>query len=218
MYVDQMWNPVTGAELAGFIAHVSPVDGKYKASETTTQVAWRPLSFYENIVLVRMTDTTWTPRNLVLYFLVDQGNPIRLNGQSWPIHDINSKAPIRLTPDNILDYLRYFCFFVRGEEGPFLIVEDMDNSYIPKNMDPQTRTVFEGVMRPASFEGMDAKGNYLCDAIVFYSNALFIANFQIQPGGFIEMLDDEPLAEDLPVRVDAPIGDVRPARPANSTR
>lgn len=211
MYVDNLWNAVTGPELAGFISHVNPIDGKYQASETTTKVDWRSLPFYENVVLVRLTDPTWSPRNLVLYYLVEQGNPIRLNGQSWPIHDINSKAPIKLTADNILDYLRFFCFFVRGEEGPFLIVEDMDNPYVPRNLDAQTRAVIEGTLRPASFEGMDSNGNYMCDAVVFYSNALFIANFQIQPGGFIEMLDDETIAGDLPVRVDAPIGDAKRA-------
>jgi hypothetical protein len=152
------------------------------------------------------------PRNIVLYYLVDQGTPYRLNGQSWPIHEINAKAPVKLAQEYILDYLKFFCFFVRGEEGPFLIAEQIDQPYMPKNMDAQTQAVIAGTLRDASFEGMDANGNYMCDAVVFYSNALFIANFQIQPGGFIEMLDDETLAADLPVRVDAPIGDVRPPR------
>ena len=47
--------------------------------------------------------------------------------------------------------------------------------------------------------------HYLCDAVVFYSNALFIANFAVQPTGMIEMLDDEPIAADLPVRVEQPV-------------
>lgn len=214
MYTDNNWNPVTGPELAGFIGHVNPIDGKYQASETTTQVSWRPLSFYESVVLVRLTDPTWSPRNLVLYYLVDQGNPYRLNGQSWPIHEINAKAPIKVTEENVLDYLNFFCFFVRGEEGPFLIAETIDGPYMPKNLDAQTRAVIEGTLRDASYEGKDANGNYMCDAVVFYSNALFIANFQVQPSGFIEMLDDETIASDLPVRVDAPIGEVRPPKAA----
>lgn len=212
MYTDQNWTPVTGPELSGFIAHINPIDGKYQASETTTQVAWRPLPFYDSVVLVRLIDATWTPRHLVLYYLVDAGNPYRLNGQSWPIHEINAKAPIKINTNNVLDYLKFFCFFVRGEEGPFLIAEEITDPYMPKNLDPQTRTVIEGTLRAASFEGQDANGNYMCDAVVFYSNALFIANFQVQPNGFIEMLDDETIASDLPVRVDAPIGEVRPPK------
>jgi hypothetical protein len=202
MYTDHNWIPVTGPELSGFIAHVNPIDGKYQASETTTNVSWRALPFYDQVVLVRLTDPTWTPRHLVLYYLVDAGNPYRLNGQSWPIHEINAKAPIKITDANVLEYLKFFCFFVRGEEGPFLIAEHIDDPYMPKNMDMQTKTVIEGTLRDASYEGKDASGNFMCDSVVFYSNALFIANFQVQPNA------------DLPTRVDAPIGEVRPPKAA----
>ncbi|HPF79024.1 MAG TPA: hypothetical protein PLF01_06990, partial [Alphaproteobacteria bacterium] len=104
-----------------------------------------------------------------------------------------------------LDYLRFFCFFVRGEEGPFLVAESMEDTYVPKDLDDKTRMVIEGTVRPATFEGKDANGNWLCDAVVYYSNALFIANFAVQPSGMIEMLDDEPIAADLPVKIDAPV-------------
>ena len=72
-------------------------------------------------------------------------------------------------------------------------------------MDDTTRRVIEGTIRPATFEGKNAEGFWLCDAIVYYSNALFFSNFAVQPTGMIEMTDDDPLAQDLPVRVNAPI-------------
>jgi hypothetical protein len=45
----------------------------------------------------------------------------------------------------------------------------------------------------------------MCDAVVYYANAMFIANFAVQPGGMIEMLDDEPLVRYLSSKVDAPV-------------
>ena len=63
----------------------------------------------------------------------------------------------------------------------------------------------EGTVREASYEGKDDAGNWMCDAVVYYSNALFIANFSVQPSGMIEMLDDEPIAADLPIKIDAPV-------------
>lgn len=104
-----------------------------------------------------------------------------------------------------MEYLRFFCFFVRGEEGPFYIAESMEDPGMPTEMDDTTRSVIEGTVRPASFEGMNEQGHFLCDAVVFYSNALFIANFAVQPTGMIEMLDDEPIAADLPVKIDKPV-------------
>lgn len=205
MYIDNNWTPVEGEELAGFLDQVNPIGGKYKVGVNTTKVDYRMLPFYDNVAMVRIKDPAWTPSNLYIYYLTDQGNLYWLNGTSPPIHEINAKAPVKITDDNVLDYLKFFCFFVRGEEGPFLIAESMSDPYIPKNVDERTRSVIEGTIRPASYEGKNDKGFFLCDAVVFYSNALFIANFAVQPGGMIEMMDDEPIAADLSVKVNAPV-------------
>lgn len=205
MYIDHNWTPVEGEELAGFLEKVNPIGGKYKVSAGTTKVDYRMLPFYDQVAMIRVKDPAWTPANLYIYYLTDQGNLYWLNGTSPPIHEINSKAPVKITDDNVIDYLKFFCFFVRGEEGPFLIAESMSDPYLPKNVDERTRSVIEGTIRPASYEGKNDKGFFLCDAVVFYSNALFIANFAVQPGGMIEMLDDEPIAADLSVKVNAPV-------------
>src|SRR5688572_19029073 len=205
MYIDNNWTPVEGEELAGFLEQVNPIGGKYKVAVNTTKVDYRMLPFYDQVAMIRVKDPAWTPSNLYIYYLTDQGNLYWLNGTSPPIHEINAKAPVKITDDNVLEYLKFFCFFVRGEEGPFLIAESMSDPYIPKNVDERTRSVIEGTIRPASYEGKNDKGFYLCDAVVFYSNALFIANFSVQPGGMIEMLDDEPIAADLSVKVSAPV-------------
>jgi hypothetical protein len=205
MYVDNNWNAVTGDELEGFLEQINPIDGKYKTSKDSTKVDWRPLPFYERVVLVRVKDPVWTPTNLYIYYLTVDGNLYRLNGTSPPIHEVNALAPVKITEENVLEYLHFFCFYVRGEEGPFLIAESIDDPYMPKDMDDQTRSVVEGTIRPATYEGKNEQGFWLCDGVVFYSNALFIANFAVQPTGMIEMLDDEPIAVDLPVKIEAPV-------------
>jgi hypothetical protein len=205
MYHDNNWNAVQGAELAGFLEQIDPIDGKYRVSVETAQVHWRMLPFYDAVALVRVRDSGWANQKLYIYYLTDQGNLFRLNGTSPPIHEVNAKAPIKVTEANVLDYLRFFCFFVRGEEGPFYVAESMDDPNMPKQMDETTRSVIEGTVRPANYEHKNEQGHYLCDAVVFYSNALFIANFAVQPTGMIEMLDDEPIAADLPVRVETPV-------------
>ncbi len=205
MYHDNNWNAVTGDELAGFLEQINPIDGKYRVSAESTQVHWRMLPFYETVALIRVKDPNWVNKKLNIYYLTDQGNLYRLNGTSPPIHEVNAKAPIKVTEANVLEYLKFFCFFVRGEEGPFYVAEGMDDPNMPTNMDDTTRSVVEGTVRPATYEGKNEQGHYSCEAVVFYSNALFIANFAVQPTGMIEMLDDEPIAADLPVRVEVPV-------------
>ena len=199
------WTPVTGEQLDGFLEKINPVDGSHQVSADTTQVCWRMLPFYDQVALIRVHDPSWTNKKLNIYYLTDQGDLFRLNGTSPPIHEVNAKAPVKITEENVLDYLRFFCFFVRGEEGPFYIAESMDDVNMPTDMDDTTRSVIEGTIRGATYEGKDEKGHFLCDAVVFYSNALFIANFAIQPTGMIEMIDDEPIAADLPTKVDCPV-------------
>lgn len=205
MYHDDNWNAVQGEELAGFLDQINPIDGKYKVSPDSTQVHWRTLPFYETVALIRVKDPNWIDQKLNVYYLTDQGNLFRLNGTSPPIHEVNAKAPIKVNDENVLDYLRFFCFFVRGEEGPFYIAEAMDDPNMPQDMDDTTRSVVEGTIRPATYESKNEQGHFLCEAVVFYSNALFIANFAVQPTGMIEMLDDDPIAGDLPVKVDCPV-------------
>lgn len=202
---DDKWNAVNEAEKQGFFDKVGTIDGKHECNTDTTEIHWRQLPFYKSVALVRLRDTNWDPANLGVYYLTNKGELTRLDGTSPPIHMMNAEAPIKVTEDNVLEYLRFFCFFVRGEEGPFLISETMESYGLPENMDDGTRKAIEGVLRPASYEGKNADGHYLCDAIVFYSNALFLSNFAIQPSGMIEMMEDDPLVTDLPVRVDQPV-------------
>lgn len=210
MYHDNNWNAVQGEELGGFLEQIDPIDNKFRVSPETTEVHWRTLPFYDSVALIRVRDPNWVNRKLNAYYLTDQGNLFRLNGTSPPIHEVNAKAPIKVTDDNVLDYLRFFCFFVRGEEGPFYIAEGMDDPNMPKDMDENTRSVIEGTVRPASIDGMSEQGHYLCEAVVFYSNALFIANFAVQKSGMIEMLEDDPIAGELSVKVDCPVsGDAK---------
>ncbi len=205
MYEDNNWNAVTGDELAGFLDQINPIDGKYRTSPQSTQVHWRTLPFYETVALIRVKDPNWVNKKLNIYYLTDQGSLFRLNGTSPPIHEVNGKAPVKLNEGNVLEYLRFFCFFVRGEEGPFYIAESIEDPNMPREMDEVTRSVIEGTVRPASFEGANEHGHFLSDAVVFYSNALFIANFAIQHTGMIEMLNDEPIAGDLKAKIDCPI-------------
>jgi hypothetical protein len=188
----------------GFLSHISPIDGRFETSPETTSVQWRPLNFFEQTILVRVTDRTWPEVQPEFHYLACRGDLLRLNGRSEPVYEVASQAPIRISEDNVLDYLSFFCFFVRGPDGPFLIVEGMDNPYLPRNMDGATREVLSEVVQPARHSGTDERGCFLCDATVFYSNGIFSAQFAVHPGGPVEMLDDQPLAGELPCSIKVP--------------
>ena len=199
----RLWTPIENEELEKLRSQISPVGDRYELDPETLEGSWRSLPWYQSVTLLHLRDASQENERLRFFYLTDKGNLNWLNGTSPPIHAVNAKAPIQINEANVLDYLRFFCFFVRGEEGPFHICEDAADPIIPQH--PAITPVVEATVRPASYVGKTDKGYFLCDAVVFYSNAIFIANFAVQPGGMIEMLDDEPIAADLPVKIDAPL-------------
>ena len=201
MFDQYNWQKVTGAQLEPFLKLVNPIQNKHNAAAATSTAEWCQLPFYTSIALVRVNDSAWPPNTGPFWFLAKQGRMFLLDGSSAPIHDANEADPIKVTEQNNLEYLRFFCYFVHGDEGPFLIVEDLNHAAIDQQkLDPNTKKVIEGAIRPAAFEGRSAEGAYEASAMVLYGNALFSARFSMTENGMIEMIDDEPVAADLPVK------------------
>ncbi|GAA4415457.1 ankyrin repeat domain-containing protein [Quisquiliibacterium transsilvanicum] len=171
-----------------------------------TKVEITGLAWYERASLVRISDPGWPNPALTVYFVLSSaGTLVRLAGVSPPLHELAASEPLRLSPENVLGYLKFFCFFVRGNEGAFYILEQADDPMVPPDVDESLRRLLRDTVRPAFLDGLDEQGRHVCDAVVWYSNALFIARFGIASNGMMEMLSDEPIAADLPIRAEAPI-------------
>lgn len=202
----EAWTPIHPKESEGLFAQISPIDSALTVTPAGTVCEKRTLPWYDNAILLRIYDDRWAMPDLVVYYLVHDDNIYRLDGTSPKIHEVNKKAPIKVTEDNVLDYLRFFCFFVRGEEGPFYVLENSDDPFVKAMVISNTvRSVIEGAAAPAEYVGKTDKGHFACDVTVYYANALFKAKMEVHPTGMIEMLDDEPVAADLPARIKAPL-------------
>jgi len=195
------WQSVTGTQIKPFVDLVNPIQNKYTANPASSQVRFSPLPFYKDIALVEVNDTSWAPKTGPFWFLAKQGKMFLLDGSSAPIHDANEAGPIVITENNVLDYMHFFCFFVHGDEGPFFVVEDINHpAFDMSRMDPAIKQTIENAILPATYEGKAENGTYETTAMVLYGNALFSARFAVTSNGMIEMIDDEPIAADLPTR------------------
>lgn len=187
-------------EMAALADQLDPVDGKGAFSPETKGEVFE-LDFYPGLDLIRLTDPAWLPAGVCVYLIRREGNELyRLNGTSPPIHEVNAKVSLKLTEALAADYLRFFCFFVRGDEGPFHICADAADPLLPA----KATAVAEHVEPPRVY-GTDSDGKVRLSATVFYSNAVFNADFLVEPTGMIEMVDDRPVTSDLPAKIVAPL-------------
>lgn len=99
-----------------------------------------------------------------------------------------------------MEYLRFFCSSVHGDEGPFRIVEDITtfNAHMQEgsryDISPDAFQ-FEGLTR---VEDESDETAWLTEVPVLYSNAFFRSSFKIKRSGMVEMVEDEAIAADLP--------------------
>ena len=125
-----------------------------------------------------------------------------LDGTSPPIHALNAIAIDLGQPAQQLAYLRFFCAFVRGDLGPFRIVETVaDLEFRPRVPARRKAALAEQVapLRAEAGEETPSAGAEFT-ANVVYGAALFRSRFSIGATGMIEMLDDTPIETDLPIR------------------
>ena len=203
MFEQYVWTPLNDETVGPFLRVVNPIRGRYTINEATARLSQCALPFYSKHVLVWASDTSWPADVGPFWLLVTPGRVFLLDGASAPVHDVNESDPIEVTDDNVLDYLRFFTYFVQGDEGPFLIVEDLEHPALDtEKLTPSHRLALEETIRPPVFDGREADGAMLATASILYGADLFTARFSITRNGMIEMIDDEPVAADLPVRED----------------
>ncbi len=202
--IEYPWRKLQKNRLGPFIRLVHDFDPieQHLISAETSQLLRMSLPFYDGIDLVRVRDSRWTQRTLSLFFLYRKDLLVYLDGTAQPIHEANATAPVVLNEENIIDYIRFFGFFVHGEEGPFYIFESIDDEGISQDLEKSEKEILKKFVRPAKFGGVNSEGSFLVNAVLVYSGGIFQADFGISQSGKVTMFNDEPLKVDLPVGIE----------------
>lgn len=166
----------------------------------------RSLSFYPDpkMKLLHAKHPDWDDA-LQIYFLANADDLTRLDGTSPPIHMTNAEQSLVLNEETVLDYLQFFCFFVRGEDGPFYILDSSEARYLPKTLTQQEKGMLQDRWQPPRLWGSSEDGHFRISAPVYYGNALFISEFEIQLTGMLDMTEDHVITGDLSTKVWVPI-------------
>jgi hypothetical protein len=166
-----------------FIQNVQVVWSKNRSLKTFVTV----LGFYPGWQLVELLYDIDENKKAIVGYLQKNDEQILLSGESLLIHKMNEKGHLKLTSNNVLNYLRFFCSYVWSDEGAFTIIESTEvlgKVQLPKEIELKLATIEEY-----------KNDKWTCNAIIRYGDELFQAQFAVSKGGFIEMIKDERLAK-----------------------
>lgn len=138
-----------------------------------------------------------------------------LDGMSLTIHALNARLGdrLRISDATVTDYLAFFCKFVHGEDGAFLVIQsasDIRWKDFPA-VDADRRTAVDGRVvfpvavtrdtEPPARSDDDASdiAEFLRLATINYGRDLFVAVFSVNAKGGVQMLEDHWLIKHLPV-------------------
>jgi hypothetical protein len=195
------WQELSEQDARLAAAHLLAGAGHALADDIKIRGHVARLPFYTRVQLMHLAIERAGQPPATLLLLTDGARAIPLTGSSAPIHAINAAEKLALDEETVASYLRFFCFVVRGDAGPFLIVEPPVSpppAAVPAM--PETPPPVAAQARELEARGRDEQGRFIFHAIVGYGGSLFRSVFAVAPDGSTEMLDDEVIGDD-----DAPV-------------
>jgi ATP-dependent Zn protease len=199
-----VWEACEGEQGTAVLTRLARELPAYFADATLLSSRSSPLSFYKTYRLMelQLVRDDGTERAFVLD---GPGGTAWLNGSSEPMHSTNEAESLALTGATVADYVRFFFYFLRADEGAFVLIESSEEVASAEDTDDPTEEegaedddvltlqAAQGKAHPLVMRGFDATGRWLLDATVAYGGCLFTMTAAVEATGAIEMIDDNPV-------------------------
>ena len=194
------WEPCEKEQGTKVLARLAVEHPAYFAGSVLLASRWSQLSFYEAHRMIEL-HIVRDDHEARVFALDGPGQALWMNGASSPIHDTNEAESLALTDATVSDYLRFFLFFVMGDEGPFVLLESGDQiepadefaDQTDDDVDVLNLEAARAKARPQLNHGRIDTGKWTIDITLCYGDAVFAAQMEIEPSGSIEMKNDEPI-------------------------
>ena len=176
-----MWEPIADVEAltdSGLFIN-------YSFEQTT-------LPFYKTIKLVRCKPKH--EEKELLYYLTYKNIALELAGPSENIHEANELDSVFIDTNNVIQYIKFFCYFIKADGANFTIIEsgcDEDLKTIMNKLNPEIIDQI-GEME---YLGYNEKLRHVVSGVVRYKDSLFLAKCEIETDGHVQMIDEETIYE-----------------------
>lgn len=117
-----------------------------------------------------------------------------LSGQSEAIHSSATRLGLTLqTPDQVADYLRFFCGYVWTPDASFVLAESLELSPWLKLEEP---SALDEIVRRLVMPAPRKTGqNWECKATLAYSGELYECLFLVEMNGMVTMMQEKSLCK-----------------------
>lgn len=204
---DYSWQLLPLEPVRGFVSAINPVVKPEALDPEATEVRFTTLPFYPDQRFCLIIDHSRGEPNR-RFALAGPKEIVLFNKTNEPIYRANQRNGVLINPSTAVAYALFFFDHVYGKHGRFLIMESaMDVAWLP-DADPATVARVAAAIAPPRVEDIDADGRYLIVAKLIFKNALFRATIRVALDGALELTDEQPEIEDLPVAIDPPSVDL----------
>jgi hypothetical protein len=186
------------AESENLLQEINPKLQGGQFAPATVTILGQELSFYPGYRFLDMADYESAPpvRRFVIY---KPGDVVVLNWTNEPIYELNARAPIHLTEETAVDYVRFFFTYIRGRHGRFQISENVDDILWREEPPPAARKAIGNILAPVSVTGTGPDGAFLLSLCMMFKDSLFKAACEVKPDGLVTLSDEQLMIEDMPV-------------------
>ena len=181
------WTDVDACSVDQLLAQMTPDNARGNFDSSTVRMAFHFLPFYDDVTLLRVFDPYWRDEDLVHYYLISNKKLFRLGGKIDQILEVNRTAPVLITENNVLEYLKFFCFFNRNFKR---VLYMLDNLNAPVLEPLHGRPAFDDLQKlatPPRILYVHKGYMYLCEAFFLHKDAIFKGILSVLSSGYTNL-------------------------------
>jgi len=195
------WNEISDSDTEILIKKINALSSFDMFTPGRSHLTIADLPFYSNFKLLQATTFSSIPPVTMQYLIAGRGadaEVIKMDGTREPIFENNPKGGLILNAQTVVAYATFVLGAVQTEEGSLRLVEKVDEDTFSNTPTPQQRKDVTHMIRPAKVT--ETAAGFNLDVIMLYGDSVYRADLEIRKDGFIEIKDEELLAEGLPIR------------------
>jgi hypothetical protein len=190
---------VTTEQAVGILQDINAGQPKDSLWSSASVITGRLLPFYPGFRLLEISESARNGGRRARY-LHRHPYAVRLDFTSPPMHEVSRKH-LSLTREHVVDFAKFFTGNLAADAGRFRIVEKMsDFVWQSPPGEAVLRKVRENLLSLStqSVEAL-AGGSFRLKVSMLYGNTLFVTTLEIDRNGMFKMVEDLPVAKDLPI-------------------